>query len=139
LKAPIHDVRPDLNRCYSWDFTAPGYATMRVASLVLLALIASHATAQAWCEDDMKQVRLKVERLQKTNLSAQTAAAAKELHRYDERRMSADEVDCRNAIARVERALRASPPAAADPGLKPGEPAAPLNEPAKSAEEQAKE
>lgn len=111
---------------------------MRVAYFVLLALIASTAAAQAWCEDDMKEVRLKVERLQKMNPSAQTTAAAKELKRYDERQMSADEVDCRNAIARVERALRAPPPATADTELKPGEPAAPLNDPAKSAEEQAR-
>jgi hypothetical protein len=110
---------------------------MRVASLVLLTLIASTTAAWAWCEDDMKEVRLKVERLQKTNPSAQTTAAAKELQRY-EQQMSADEVDCRNAIARVQRALRAPPPAITDPQLKPGEPAASLNEPAKSAEEQAR-
>jgi hypothetical protein len=108
---------------------------MRVASLVLLSLIASAAAAQARCEDNMKDVREKVERAQKANRSPQTAAAAKELKSYDDRAMSADEVDCYNAIARVERALNSPPPA--DTGIKPGAAVGPVNERAKSLEEQA--
>jgi hypothetical protein len=110
---------------------------MRVASLALLVLIASAAAAQARCADDMKRVGQKVERTQKTNPSPQTVAAAKELKRYDERAMSgdADEVDCYNTIARVERALNSPPPA--DTGVKPGAAVGPVSERAKSLKEQA--
>ena len=109
---------------------------MRVASLALLVLIASAAAAQARCEDNMKDVRQKVERAQKTNPSPQTAAAVKELKRYDDQAMSADEVDCYNAISRVERALNSPPPS--DAGTKPGAAAGPVNERATSLEEQAR-
>jgi hypothetical protein len=109
---------------------------MRAASLLALwLLVASVATARADC-DGMKDLRLKVEHAQRINPSAQTAAAAKELKRYDDRAGSADEVDCYNTIARVERALKA--PAPIDNQVKPGEAAGPINERAKSIEEQAK-
>jgi hypothetical protein len=106
--------------------------TMRVAFIVVFVMFASATAAQAMCEDDMRDVRLKVERAQTTNPSPQTGAAANELKRYDERTGSViDEIDCRNTIARVERALRAPPPA--DTGQATG----PINEPARSVEEQA--
>jgi hypothetical protein len=108
---------------------------MRVAFVIPLVLMASATAAQARCEDDMKDLRQHVDRAQKTNPSAQSAAAAKELNRYDTGATSADEVDCYNTIARIERALNASAPEA---GLKPGAAARPANEPAKSLEQQAK-
>jgi hypothetical protein len=110
---------------------------MRVASIVLLVLIASATVAQATCEDDMKVVRLKVERAQRTHWSPQTAAAAKELQRYDDSPESADKADdsaCYNTIARVERALNAPPPVNSD--LKPGAAAQPIEDRARSLEEQ---
>jgi hypothetical protein len=110
---------------------------MRVASIVLLVLIASASAARASCQDEMKDVRLKVERAQRTHWSPQTAAAAKELQRYDDSPASMDKADdsaCYNTIARVERALKASPPANSD--LRPGEAAHPIEDRAKSLEEQ---
>jgi hypothetical protein len=102
---------------------------MRVASQVLVMLVASVATAHASCADDMKDVRLKVEQAQKTNPSAQTEVAAKELERYSQS-ASADEVDCYNAIARIERALKA--PAPADNQVRPGQPVGPIEQRANS-------
>jgi hypothetical protein len=110
---------------------------MRVASIVLLVLIASATAAWASCEDDMKDVRLKVERAQETHWSPQTAAAAKELQRYDDSPASADKADdsaCYNTIARVERALTAPPPVNSD--LKPGAAAQPVEDRARPIEEQ---
>ena len=112
---------------------------MRVASLALLVLIASATAAQALCEDDMNDVRLKVKRAQKANPSPQTASAVKELKRYDDRTAMAgdmDEIDCRNTIARNERALKSPPPANSE--LKPGQATGSVNEPAKSVDHQAK-
>jgi hypothetical protein len=112
---------------------------MRVAYLGLLVFIASATAAQALCEDDMNDVRVKVAQAQKTNPSPQTAAAAKELTRYDDRTAragDADELDCRNTMARVERDLK-SPPRANNE-LKPGQAAGPVNPRAGSVEEQAK-
>ena len=109
---------------------------MRVASLVAFVLIASAAVAQARCADNIADVRLKVARAAKTNPSPQTAAAAKELKQYDDRAKNADEIDCYNVVARVERALKAPPPI--DTGLKPGQAAGPV-ERIKSPEELAKE
>jgi hypothetical protein len=110
---------------------------MRVASIVLLVLIASATAAWASCEDDMKDVRLKVERAQETHWSPQTAAAAKELQRYDDSPASADKADdsaCYNTIARVEQALKAPPPV--DSHLEPGAAAQPVQDRARSIEEQ---
>jgi hypothetical protein len=113
---------------------------MRIASIILLALIALASTAQASCQDEMKDIRLKVEeRAQRTHWSRQTVAAANELQRYDESPASEDEADdsaCYNTIARVERALNAPPPVNGD--LKPGEAARPIEDRATSLEEQAK-
>jgi hypothetical protein len=112
---------------------------MRVASIVLLALIASATAAQATCQDDLKDVRLKVERAQRTHWSPQTAAAAKELQRYDDSPASADKADdsaCYNTIARVERALTAPPPANSD--VKPGAAAQPVEDRARPIEEYGK-
>jgi hypothetical protein len=112
---------------------------MRIASIILLVLIASATAARASCEDDMNNVRLKVERAQRTHWSPQTAAAPKELQRYDESPASVDTADdsaCYNTIARVERALKAPPPVNSD--LRPGEAARPVNNRAQSAEEQAR-
>jgi hypothetical protein len=108
---------------------------MRIASLSVLLVLASVAAAEARCTDDMKDVRLQVERAQKTNPTPQSAAAANELYRYSDRSGTADEVDCYNTIARIERILKASPVVG---NVKPGEPASPVNEPVKSIEEQAK-
>ncbi|HUJ99119.1 MAG TPA: hypothetical protein VLV85_12790 [Stellaceae bacterium] len=110
---------------------------MRVASIVLLALIASATAAQATCQDDLKDVRLKVDRAQRTHWSPQTAAAAKELQRYDDSPASADMADdsaCYNTIARVERALNAPPPV--NSTLKPGQAAQPIEDRARPREEQ---
>jgi hypothetical protein len=108
---------------------------MRISSLTMLLVLASVAAAHARCADDMKDVQLQVERAQRTNPTPQSAAAANELKRYFDRSATADEVDCYNTIARVERALKASPVVR---DAKPGEPASPVNEPVKSIEEQAK-
>ena len=107
---------------------------MRVASTVLMVLLASATAAQAMCEDDLNNVRLKVERAQKTDPSPQTIAAAKELQQYDERTARAgeeDELDCHNTVARVERALEGQP---AVNNTKPGEAVGPVNERATSVE-----
>jgi hypothetical protein len=108
---------------------------MRIASLSVLLVLTSVTVAQARCADDMKDVRLQVERAQRSNPTPQSAAAANELKRYSDQSGTADEVDCYNTIARVERILKASPVVG---DVRPGEPASTVNEPVRSLEEQAK-
>ncbi len=85
---------------------------MRILALVMVLLLGGVALAQARCADDLKELQARVDREQKRQPTAQTAAAAKELKKVDENLKQMDEVDCYNAVTRVRRALTAPPPPA---------------------------
>lgn len=85
---------------------------MRVVALVMVLLFGGIELAQARCADELKELQARVDRAQKRQPTAQTAAAAKELKNVDENLKQMDEVDCYNAVARARRALTAPPPPA---------------------------
>lgn len=83
---------------------------MRGAGLVLALLIASAGSAAAACADDVAALNTRVPHLQKTAPSPQTVAAQKELAKLNKDLPRMDEFQCMNGVARVRRALNASPP-----------------------------
>jgi hypothetical protein len=83
---------------------------MRIAGLVLALLVATAGSAAARCADDVEALNLRVKHAQKATPSPQTAAAGKELAKLNKDLPRMDEFQCLNAVARVRRALTASPP-----------------------------
>jgi hypothetical protein len=83
---------------------------MRGPALVLAALVGCAGAAQARCADDLKQFQARLARTAKAKPTPQTAAATKELKRYDTGANQGDEVDCYNTLARARRALNAPSP-----------------------------
>jgi hypothetical protein len=78
--------------------------------VALVVSIAASAAAQARCADDLSALQAKVDHDQKRNPTPQSAAAAKELKKAADNIKNMDEVDCYNAVARAQRALRAPAP-----------------------------
>ena len=83
---------------------------MRIFVLALVLSTGGAGLAQARCTDDLNDLRARVEREQKRQPTAQTAAAYKELQKIDLNIKRMGEVDCYNAVARARRALNAPPP-----------------------------
>jgi len=82
---------------------------MRLVILVLVLLLGGTGFAAARCADELNELTAKVERQQKRNPTAQSAAAAKELHRASRDARDMDEIECYNTVARVRHALAAPP------------------------------
>jgi hypothetical protein len=86
--------------------------------IALAILVAAAGAAEARCADDLKALQARVDRAQKVNPSAQSAAAAKILQQLNDS-PTADEVQCDNAVASARRALNAPPAEEAAPGMPP--------------------
>ena len=80
---------------------------MRIAALAVLLLLVAVGFAQARCADDIAELRTRMAARPQKPVSAQTAAALKELKRADDDLKNLSELDCLNDVARARRALRA--------------------------------
>lgn len=80
-----------------------------ILTVALVAAMLAPGAARARCADDLAALQARVDRAQRMKPTAQTAAAAKVLQKFNAGDAE-DEIDCYNAVARARRALAAAAP-----------------------------